>query len=165
MDRKAPHNKELIWPQMSFVLWLRNPNWDIGPPRGFPDGASGEEFACQCRRVQEMWVGRSRGALKWLLTPVFKPDMWWSLGTELWAGLWEFKDNDRELPTDEASEQTWAQHQCRVMEVYFWTQVHVHDAQWGQTNRNVGVWSRVNLLQGQAKGTGSSSQWFEGRRF
>ena len=37
----------------------------------------------------------------------FKPDMWWSLGTELWARLWEYKDSDRELLTDEASEQTW----------------------------------------------------------
>ena len=39
---------------------------------GFPGGASGKEFACQCRRHGfNPWVGKIAWSMKWQPTPVF----------------------------------------------------------------------------------------------
>ena len=45
--------------------------------RGFPDGASGKEPTCQCRRLKRFefdpWVGKIPWRRKWQPTPVFLP--------------------------------------------------------------------------------------------
>ena len=45
---------------------------------GFPGGASGKEFACQCRRPKrwrfDPWVGKIPWSRKWQPTPVFLPE-------------------------------------------------------------------------------------------
>ena len=44
---------------------------------GFPDGASGKESACQCRRLKrhgfDPWVGKISWRRAWQPTPVFLP--------------------------------------------------------------------------------------------
>jgi len=44
---------------------------------GFPDGASGQEPACQCRRHErcrfDPWFVKLPWSRKWQLTPIFLP--------------------------------------------------------------------------------------------
>ena len=45
---------------------------------GFPDGASGKESTCPCRRSKRLrfnpWVGKILWRRKWKTTPIFLPE-------------------------------------------------------------------------------------------
>ena len=53
---------------------------------GFPDGTSGKELACQCRRLKrysfDIWVEKIPWRRAWQLTAVFLP------GESPWTGAW-----------------------------------------------------------------------------
>ena len=62
---------------------------------GFPNGSSGKESACQCRRCRfDPWVGKIPWSRKWLPTPVFLPGK--SHGQRSLAGdsPWRCKESD-----------------------------------------------------------------------
>ena len=80
---------------------------------GFPDGASGKESACQCRRQKRLtfdpWAGNIPWSRKWQPTPEFLPENFHGQRSLVGYSLWGFR----------RARHNWAH--AHIWEKYEWT--------------------------------------------
>ena len=65
---------------------------------GFPDGASGKESTCPCRRSKRLrfnpWVGKILWRRKWKTTPIFLPEEFYGQRSLAGYSPWSRKELD-----------------------------------------------------------------------